>query len=64
MKKERQGKIISIAAKAGDMEKIERIKKFHKRYTVSDALRYLINEEYEKILSSDNPETLKKAQAV
>lgn len=44
-----------LSANEDEREKIERIKQFHKRKTISDTLRFLIETEHEKILSENKP---------
>ena len=46
-------KTISILATTDEIRQIELIKRFHRRKTTADMLRYLIAKEAEKILSSD-----------
>ena len=50
MKKKRQ---ITLQANELEQKKVERIKKYHKRNSDSDILRFLIDQEYEKILKSN-----------
>ena len=50
MKKKRQ---ITLQANELEQKKVEQIKKYHKRNSDSDILRFLIDQEYEKILKSN-----------